>query len=70
MPKKPKATLQETLDELVFAGLIEHNGKYRNGRPVYAMTEFGRRFHEQYSTDESLSAAIDELLKHQRMGGH
>jgi hypothetical protein len=29
--------VQELLDELADAGVIRHNGRYRNGHPVYVV---------------------------------
>ena len=41
-----------------------------NGQSVYVMTKFGKRISEQSPTDGSFSAAVEELVKQRRAGGH
>jgi hypothetical protein len=34
-------TRDEMLEELAAMGLVRHNGEFRDGEPVYVVTEFG-----------------------------
>ena len=44
--------VQELLDELADAGVIRHNGRYRNGQPVYVLVP-----------DEELSETAKAMIK-------
>ena len=52
-----KLYVQELLDELEDAGVIRHNGRYRNGEPVYVLVP-------EEELSETAKARVRSMAKH------
>lgn len=62
MPYAAPRDLQGVLDEFEWLGIVRKTGEFRNGRPVYIMTEFGRKLGDE-NPGEKFSAAVEILAR-------
>ena len=61
------SSIRATLAEFERLGLVAETGEMRNGRPVFALTEFSEKLREQYPNEEDFWAAVDALERQKRI---
>jgi hypothetical protein len=60
--------VEKAVLELESVGVIHRRGEFRNGRPLYDITEFGRQLDDACRADGSFSQAIDRLVEQRKTG--
>jgi len=62
IPYSPPTDVQGVLDEFEWLGIVRKTGEFRKGRPVYIMTEFGRKLGDE-NPGAKFSAAVEMLAR-------
>jgi hypothetical protein len=60
-------SIREALAELERLGVVAKTGEMRNGRFVFALTEFSKKLQEQYPNEEDFWAAVEALERQKRI---
>lgn len=61
-PYQVPTDVQGVLDEFERLGIVRKTSEFRNGRPVYELTEFGEKLGDD-NPGESFDAAVDALAR-------
>lgn len=62
MPYSTPTDVQGVLDEFEWLGIVCKTGEFRKGKPVYIMTEFGRKLGDE-NPGEKFIAAVEMLAR-------
>jgi hypothetical protein len=54
--------VQGVLDEFEWLGIVRKSGEFRNGKPVYVLTEFGQTLGDENPGDK-FDAAVNDLVR-------
>lgn len=54
--------VQGVIDEFEWLGIMCKSGEFRNGKPVYALTEFGKKFGDD-NPGEAFDPAVRALIQ-------
>lgn len=65
-----RQSVQKALNELENAGIVERNGLFRGGQPVYVLTKFSAKLGEMCPNKTDYNAAMNSLLRQQTKGEH
>ncbi len=55
--------IQDICDEFDWLGIFRRTGEWRRGQPVYALTEFGRKFGYENRGEKEFAAAVEALTR-------